>query len=152
MQLTARNIVVSLVVLLIVIQFIPVPRTNPPSDPAHAFRTTRPAGDPAVAILDRSCRDCHSNDTVYPWYSRVAPMSWLLYRDVTEGRRHMNMSEFTAYDPKQQARKLQQLCEEVKQADMPPWFYLPMHADAKLRPGDVETLCALSTEGAPGSR
>src|SRR5689334_11681349 len=98
MRLNVRNILIALLVLLAVIQLIPVPRTNPASAAGAAFRTTRPGGDPAVAVLDRSCRDCHSNDTVWPWYSRLAPVSWLLYRDVTEGRRHLNLSEFGTYD------------------------------------------------------
>jgi cytochrome c551/c552 len=146
-----RTIIFWLVGIFVAIQVIPVPRTNPVADPAAALRATRPAGDAAVAILDRSCRDCHTNDTVYPWYSRVAPASWLLYRDVSGGRRHMNLSEFSAYDATQKAKRLKDVCEEVTDGDMPPWFYLPMHPDAKLRPGDVETLCALSAE-APAPR
>jgi cytochrome c551/c552 len=143
MRLDVRKALLWLVGIFIVIQILPVPRTNPVADPALAFRTTRPAGDRAVAILDRSCGDCHSNDTVYPWYSRIAPASWLLYRDVRGGRRHMNLSEFNSYDAKQKQRRLEQICEEVKQGDMPLWYYTPMHPDATLRPGDVETLCGL---------
>jgi len=148
MRLNIRNIIVALVVALIVIQLIPVPKTNPSSDPAAAFRTTRPSGDAAVAVVDRSCRDCHSNDTVWPWYSRLAPVSWLLYRDVTEGRRHLNLSEFGTYDAQRKERRLKEMCEQVQSGEMPPWFYLPMHPDAKLRPGDVDTLCSLTPKGA----
>src|SRR6476661_10570497 len=111
MRLNVRNTVISLVVLLVLIQLIPVPRTNPASNPGASFRTMRAPGDPAVAVLNRSCRDCHSNDTVWPWYSRLAPVSWLLYRDVTEGRRHLNLSEFATYDDTRRHRRLTEICE-----------------------------------------
>ena len=146
-----RKSILWLVGILIVIQFIPVPKTNPVADSAAAFHSRRPAGDLAAAIFDRSCSDCHSNDTVWPWYSHVAPASWLLYRDVYGGRRHLNVSEFNTYDARQKQRRLEQVCEEVKQGDMPPWYYVPMHPDAKLRQGDLETLCALSAATPPES-
>jgi cytochrome c551/c552 len=148
MRLSARNILITLAVLFIVIQFVPVSRTNPPADPAAAFRATRPSGDRAAAVLDRSCGDCHSNATVWPWYSHVAPVSWLLYRDVSEGRRHLNLSDFRNYDDARQERRLMEICEQAKSGDMPPWFYLPMHPNAKLQPGDVEALCSLTRKSA----
>jgi hypothetical protein len=142
MRLNTRSAVSGLIGILVLIQLVPVPKTNPPSDPGAAFRSTRPPSDPVVAILNRSCRDCHSNDTIWPWYSHLAPVSWLLYRDVTSGRRHMNLSEFAHDDAARQQRRLGDICEQVKSGDMPPWFYLPMHPDARLRPGDVDTLCS----------
>jgi hypothetical protein len=148
MRINARKAIVWLIGVFILIQFIPVPKTNPVADPSEAFRTTRAPGDPAVAIFDRSCRDCHSNDTTWPWYSHLAPVSWLLYRDVHGGRRELNLSEFNTYNNPRKQKKLQDVCEQVKSGEMPPWFYLPMHPDAKLRPGDVETLCGLSAQTA----
>src|ERR1051325_2772912 len=97
-----KRILLILVVLLIVAQFIRPARTNTPVDPAKELQ----APQPVASILQRSCNDCHSNGTVWPWYAQVAPVSWLLARDVRQGRREMNLSEWTAMTPRRQANKL----------------------------------------------
>src|SRR5579863_4298572 len=85
------------------------------------------------ALVHRACFDCHSNQTVWPWYSNVAPMSWLLQRDVNGGRSHLN---FTEWDSPQ--RHAKDVAAEVQQGDMPPWFYLPMHPLARLSDADKQ--------------
>ena len=104
------------------------------------LKAAKPAQAAAVAVLERSCRDCHSNDTTWPWYSHVAPVSWLVARDVNEGRGEFNMSEFGTWDPKKQQHKLEEACTQVKEGEMPMWIYVIQHADAKLQPGDVELI------------
>ena len=94
------------------------------------------AGDPlatavwaeAVSVLERSCRDCHSNETTWPWYSSVAPVSWLVARDVNEGRKELNISEFGTYEPKKQQHKLEEACTQVKEGEMPMWIYVIQRA------------------------
>ena len=90
-----------LVVALIVAQFVPVDLTNPPTD--DGMRITAP--EPVMDILQRACFDCHSHETVWPWYARVAPMSWLVEHDVLEGRDHMNLSEWGAWSDDRRAHK-----------------------------------------------
>ena len=84
------------------------------------------------AVLRRSCYDCHSNETVWPWYSQIAPVSWLVARDVNDGRKHLNFSVWESYDEKRKAKKLTEIGEEVGEGEMPMAIYLPAHPDAKL--------------------
>ncbi|HXE63326.1 MAG TPA: heme-binding domain-containing protein [Bryobacteraceae bacterium] len=79
------------------------------------------------ALVKRACYNCHSNETVWPWYSSLAPVSWLTERDVNQGRSHLNFSEWN--DPMNQP---DDVVEEVAAGNMPPWFYLPLHPEAKL--------------------
>lgn len=109
---------------LVLIQFIPFGHThsNPPvkQEPPWNSPETR-------ELIRRACFDCHSNQTVLPWYSNIAPVSWLLQRDVDGGRRHLNFTDWTL--PQRHAKDV---AEQVKEGEMPPWFYLPMHPAAKL--------------------
>jgi Haem-binding domain len=134
----------AVVVALGAIQLIPVDRTNPP------VQKELPAPPDVQAILRRSCNDCHSNETVWLWYSKVAPISWLVSRDVREGRRELNFSDWTASE--KQLKRLAKTPKEIAKGKMPPWFYLAIHRDARLSPQDVETLnrfAASSTAPAP---
>jgi hypothetical protein len=123
------------VAALVAIQFVPVARpTNPP------VTAEAPASPEVRAILRRACYDCHSNETVWPWYSKVAPVSWLVARDVREGRAELNFSTWDQYDTRQQVKKMGESFEEVSEGEMPPWFYLPVHRDAVLSTADRAAL------------
>jgi hypothetical protein len=122
---------------------------------AQAFRidTTNPPLQQDVAappdvdlLLRRACYDCHSNETVWPWYSHVAPVSWLLARDVREGRRELNFSTWNAYDTKKRAKKLKETAEEVAEGEMPPSFYVAVHRHAALSLADAGRLRAWTAE------
>jgi hypothetical protein len=113
-----------------VAQLIPVERTNPP------VREEVPAGEAVRAVLRRSCYDCHSNESRWPWYAHVAPVSWLVVHDVNEAREHMNFSTWDAYDAKERRKHLEEIWEEVEEGEMPLWFYVPLHPEARL--GDEE--------------
>ncbi|HXH07618.1 MAG TPA: heme-binding domain-containing protein [Vicinamibacterales bacterium] len=132
---------------LAAIQLVPVDRSNPPVE------TEVPAPPEARAVLRRACYDCHSHETVWPWYSRVAPVSWLVARDVREGREHLNFSTWNRYGTKQQVKHLKESWEEVAEGEMPPWFYLPVHWDAVLSQEDRAVLrrWALGTLSEAGS-
>lgn len=116
----------------VLIQFIPFghDHTNPPV-------TKEPTWDsPATqSLFQRACFDCHSNQTVWVWYSEVAPVSWLVQRDVNGGRRHLNFTEWEG--PQRHAGDI---AIQVKQGDMPPWFYLPMHPTARLSDAEKRAL------------
>lgn len=86
-------------------------------------------------LFHRACFDCHSNETVWPWYSNVAPVSWLVQHDVDGGRRHLN---FTGWDRPQ--RNSDHIAEQVNGGDMPPWYYLPMHPPARLSAAEKQAL------------
>ena len=144
MRLTGRNLTLGLIATLVVMQAIIPARTNPPSDPATSLGAVRPDAGRALEVMNRSCRDCHSNDTTWPWYSHVAPVSWLVAHDVSEGRRELNISEFGTYNAKRQQRKLEEACQQVTKGGMPMWSYTVMHSEATLQPGDVEAICSLS--------
>jgi len=88
------------------------------------------------AVLRRACYDCHSHETVWPWYSKVAPVSWLVAHDVHEGRQKLNFSTWNRYTPKQQVKKSKESWEEVAAGEMPLWYYLPVHRDAALSAED----------------
>ena len=141
-----KKILIALVVLLVLAQFVPrsvFPTTNPPLDPANAVEARTHALTPAVAsILERSCYDCHSSRTVWPWYSKVAPVAWLVSNDVTEGRREVNFSDWAQYNPKRAAHKLEEICEHVEHGEMPLWYYTPMHPASKLSAADKQAVCA----------
>jgi DNA replicative helicase MCM subunit Mcm2 (Cdc46/Mcm family) len=147
MRFSPGTSILWLLILFVVMQVVRPARTNPPTDPTASLRATKLANAAAVAVMERSCRDCHSNDTTWPWYSGVAPMSWLVVHDVNDGRGEFNMSEFGTYDPPKQQRKLQEACEQVKKGEMPKWVYLIRHRDATLQPGDEALICSLSAAG-----
>lgn len=138
-------------ILFIGIQFIPVDRTNP------AVTGEIPASEPVKAILQRSCYDCHSNTTVWPWYSHVAPVSFVVARDVHEARRHANFSVWNTYTPQRQAKVVKEVGEQVAKGEMPMTIYLPMHPAARLSEQDkaviadwVKVVTASSPPSAPG--
>jgi hypothetical protein len=149
MKFSVGNVIVGCVGIFALMQLIVPERTNPVSDPSVSLRAVRPEAAQAVAIMERSCGDCHSNYTLWPWYSKVAPVSWLVAHDVSEGRRELNISEFGHYDAAKQQRKLEKACEEVTDGEMPMWIYTVQHPEAKLRPGDVDTICAAAHGSVP---
>ena len=111
-----------------VIQLVPYGRDhqNPPvtAEPDWKGQRTR-------ELFFRTCKDCHSNETSWPWYSSVAPASWLVQRDVDEGRSHFNVSEWGRAE-----QDADEAADMVRKDEMPPWFYLPLHPEARL--GDAE--------------
>ena len=134
-------IAIAIAVLFVSIQFIRPARTNPQIDPAQTIEAHTQMSPEVGSILDRSCRDCHSNKTVWPWYTQVAPVSWWLSNHVNEGRQSLNMSEFGRLPRDRQDRKLRQMCDEVTDGQMPISSYLPMHPAARLSEQDKTTLC-----------
>jgi hypothetical protein len=130
---------------LFVMQLVRLPHDNPPV-------TGEIQAPPEVMqVLRRSCWDCHSNQTVWPWYSQVAPASFLVYRDVVVGRGELNFSEWNALPAEKQRRKRRGVGKQVDEGEMPPWFYLPLHATARLSDTDRSVLDGWS-RGASGAK
>lgn len=132
---------------LVIAQFFQPARTNPDLNPTASFEAVARPPAEVISILNRACRDCHSNETVWPWYSKVAPVSWLVAQDVQEGRTHLNLSEWGRVGPEMARSRLREVCEQVSRGEMPLWYYLPLHPAARLSQTEVSTLCSSSLEG-----
>jgi len=115
-------------------------RTNPAADPGASFDALEKPSPQVSAVLERACRDCHSNRTVWPWYSGIAPASWLVAWDVNEGREHLNFSEWSRRGAPKSGR-LEAICAEAREGDMPPWRYTLLHPEARLGEAHVAALC-----------
>jgi hypothetical protein len=135
--------VIALCVGFIVIQFVSINRTNPPVE--GDFR----APAEVLSVLRRACYDCHSNETVWPWYSRIAPVSWVIARDVREGRAALNFSTLSGLSAKKQAEAVHESWSEVEEGKMPTWFYWALHPEARLSPADQSLLRAWSASAGP---
>ena len=130
-KIRLRWLLGALAALSVAMQLVPYGHsTNPPirQEPAWDSPSTR---DLAV----RACYDCHSNQTVWPWYAWIAPISWLIRSDVDEGRGKLNFSEWDR--PQREARRAG---TQVQRGAMPPWYYTLMHAPANLSPGERQSL------------
>ena len=127
-------------ITMISIQFFTVERTNPP------ILGEIEAPKDVLTILRRACYDCHSNETAWPWYSYVAPISWLVESDVKVGRGHVNFSSWDEYSEKLRNLKRYKIGKEVESGEMPLWFYVPLHSEAKLSQSDIDLIIAWSEE------
>ena len=124
--MNTRRFLFGLLILVLAIQLIPADRENPPS-------VETIAAPPAVEqILRRSCFDCHSYETQWPWYAYIAPTSWLVAYDVHEARDHLNFSTWQIYDEDERIDNLEEMWEEIEEGNMPLWYYLPLHPEANL--------------------
>jgi Haem-binding domain len=94
-----------------------------------------------VAVLDRSCRDCHSNGTVWPWYTQIAPVSWLMAYGVTAGRKAVNFSEWASYPAQLRRALLSASCQDASTGKMPGPYTL-LRPETRLTAQDIETICA----------
>jgi cytochrome c551/c552 len=128
-----RNLILgvgALVVLFVALQLIPVNTTNPAvvGEPNWDSPQTR-------ALAREACFDCHSNETVWPWYSKIAPVKFLVGRDVSGGRQAINFSDWA-----NRRQSVGEISEAVNGGSMPPWFYVIMHPTAKLSASDKQAL------------
>ena len=127
-----KRILLIVLVVLVVAQFIQPPHnegnTEGPTDITHAVTVP----DTVMALLKRSCYDCHSNHTEYPWYSKITPVNWWLYNHINDGKRHFNFSDFNAGTYKRRAKRLDEVGETVEKHEMPLSSYLWIHKDARL--------------------
>lgn len=125
----------AVIAVLVLIQAIPYGKTytNPPvvREPSWDSPATR-------AIAKRACFDCHSNETIWPWYSRIAPVSWLVRFDVDEGRSELNFSEWQ--NGAREGERPDKISKEISKGEMPPFVYLPTHPDARLSAADRRRL------------
>ena len=137
---------IGFVVVFAAAQLVSPDRTNPATDSSRAIESNPRMAAGLVTVLDRSCRDCHSNKTVWPWYTRIAPLSWVMGYAVAEGRRAVNFSEWGAYPPERQRMLLAASCRDAATTKMPGREWTLLHPEARLSPQDIETICAASRQ------
>lgn len=120
----------TLLSLFVLLQLTNPARTNPPVK-TDFIATLDPPGEIAATLV-ASCYDCHSYETKWPWYSHVAPMSWLIANDVNGGRSHLNLSEWPSNDTKRAVHRLDEMSDQIGNGIMPPKKYTAIHAGARL--------------------
>ena len=135
-----KQAVVVFVVIIAAAPFIRPTYTNPPTDPSRTIQA-----HVRNAVLDRSCNDCHSNGTAWttwPWYTRVAPLSWVVAGGVNEGRKAVNFSEWAGYSPERRQILLARSCDDATKGKMPGRAWERVNPATRLSAQDVETICA----------
>lgn len=142
LKLILKGVLAVLAVAFIALQFVRPNQSNPLVDPAQTLQAHARLTAEVETIFNRACRDCHSNETDWPWYSRIAPVSWMVADDVRIGRRQLNFSEWGKYNARQAEQKLEEICAVVQAGAMPPRSYAVAHKQAKLSAEDVKTICA----------
>ncbi|MEO6875872.1 MAG: heme-binding domain-containing protein [Opitutaceae bacterium] len=130
-----------LLIALVAIQFVPPAKNVSTAAPGSNDITVLYPTPPAVkAILVESCYDCHSDNTRYPWYTRIQPIGWWMQRHVNEGIAELNFSQFGTYTPKRANKKLSETIKEIKDREMPLTSYLVMHREARLTEAQIQEL------------
>jgi cytochrome c551/c552 len=135
-----RRILLIIIIILIAIQFIRPAKNQSndvlTSDISHVYTVPQNVS----VILKKACNDCHTNNTVYPWYAQIQPVGWWLNHHIEEGKDELNFNEFGAYAVPRQYHKLEEVVEQVKEGEMPIWSYTLIHTNAKLTDDEKQTL------------
>jgi hypothetical protein len=137
-----KQAAIVLVVVCAAAQLIRPERANPATDPNRTIQAHTATTPGLTAVLDRACAECHSNRTVWPWYTRVAPVSWLMAYGVRQGRNAVNFSDWAAYPARRQGELLEEACRDASQGTMPGSAWIFLHPEARLSVEDIETICA----------
>jgi hypothetical protein len=149
-KVSGGRLALGAVAALALIQAYRPSRANPPMNVQQDISVAMSLDPEVRSIIDRSCNDCHSDRTVWPWYSEVAPVSWGVASDVHDGRRHMNFSEWGSYPDYKRKDLLDKVCKMVTQHDMPPFTYSLIHRESGLSQTDRDAICRwtkANTEG-----
>ena len=146
-----KNIFIGLVLVLVLIQFIRIDKTNQRSIESEDIIAIHEPSKEIENMLRVACYDCHSNETTYPWYSNVAPVSWWLQHHIEKGREELNFSVWGTYSQKKANHKLHECAEEIEEMHMPLDSYLWTHGDADLSSEQRKSLAdwfeSIMTEG-----
>lgn len=128
-------------VAFVILQFFRVDKINPPIVQADTLDAAVSVPPDIALIIGRSCNDCHSHKTIFPWYTNIQPGGWFMKDHVDHGRSHLNFSVFNTYETKKKDHKLEEICEMVESRQMPLPSYLWLHRDAVLSDGEAKALC-----------
>jgi hypothetical protein len=142
MKKTLKWTLAGLGAVFVLLQFTNPPLSNPPVAPGHDLMAIHPPPPEIAVRLRAACYDCHSDETRWPWYSHIAPSSWLVASDVRAGRERLNFSEWPHDLPERAARRLSRISEELDYRNMPPGKYTLMHPEARLTDAQRRVLIA----------
>lgn len=142
MKRALKILLVLLAVVMLGMQLFRIDQTNPPVQAADTLEAAVTVPPDIGMILGRSCNDCHSHKTVFPWYANIQPSGWFLKGHIDHAKEHLNFSEFNKLDPKRKVRKLEEICDEVTNGNMPLPSYLWLHRDAVLSQTEKDALCS----------
>lgn len=145
MKKALKIITIILFIGFVVIQFFRPDFTNPPVTEAETLERSSPVPENVQMILKRSCYDCHSNTTAYPWYSKIQPSAWFLKDHIEDGRKELNFSVWNTYNIKKKRKKLEEICEQLDGKFMPLPSYLWVHWDATVSTEEGTILCDWAT-------
>lgn len=136
-----KRIALLCAICFLTIQTIRPARTNPSTDSSETLAATLHPPSDVSTLLQRGCSDCHTNNTAWPWYTNVAPVSWWTVHHVNEGRASVSFSDWGGYDRSAQDRKLSAACTRLEKHDMPLPSYLLMHPEARLTDAERARIC-----------
>lgn len=134
-----KKLLLALLVVLLVLQAFR-PEKNNSGNKENDISSLYPVPTNVEQILTKACNDCHSNNTVYPWYAEIQPVAWWLDDHVKDGKKHLNFNEFASYKLAKQYHKLEEVFDEVKGGEMPLESYTVVHGDAKLTAAERSVL------------
>jgi len=137
-----RKILIALLIALVIIQFFHPAKNKHAVLPDHSIAALYPVPPAIKEILAVSCNDCHSNNTVYPWYSKLQPVDWWLNDHVKDGKSELNFDEFATYNLRRQYHKLEEVIDQVKKGEMPLNSYTWIHKDAILSAAQQQEITA----------
>ncbi|HEX7415040.1 MAG TPA: heme-binding domain-containing protein [Bacteroidia bacterium] len=135
-----KKVLILTVLILVLIQFIRPEKNTGTADGPNDITHTVAVAPEIKNILEKSCNDCHSNHTEYPWYYNIQPVAWWLANHVNDGKHHLNFSEFNTYKTKRKLKKLKELKDEIEEGGMPMDSYLWIHCNAKLSEAEKNNL------------
>lgn len=145
MKRTIKLAAILFVAVFIIMQLFRPSFSNPEHVPGETLEDSTTVPADVGVILSRSCNDCHSNKTSYPWYSKISPFSWFLSTHIDEGRSELNFSVWNTYTVQKKIHKLEEICEMVETKAMPLPSYLWIHRDAELSVEQSKTLYGWAT-------
>lgn len=135
-----QKIALTVVALLLIIQFIPMTKVYEEVNEDDLTNVVQ-VSDEVGEILKKACYDCHSNQSVYPWYTNIQPLGFWINGHIKNGKKHLNFSEWGKYDADKQAHKLEEICEEIEEGHMPLKSYTWMHEGTRLNSEQVQLIC-----------
>lgn len=141
MKKALKIIVIGLAILFVLAQFVRPDLSRPSIVPGQQLEATTEVPGHIAAVLERSCNDCHTNKTDFPWYSQITPVSWWLKDHVDHGREELNFSVWNTYNRDRKVRKLEEVCEQIETREMPLPSYTWAHWDAPLAADEIRAIC-----------
>ena len=147
-----KKIILGLLEVIVVMQFFRIDKTNPESDPKQSIFAVENVPADVEKLIKTSCFNCHSNQVAYPWYSNVAPISWVVKQHINEGRDELNFDEWGSYSTKRKLHKLEEIEEMVEEKEMPLSGYLLIHGEARLKSSQQKSLINWAKELRTGEK